>query len=133
MAKKKILLVDDEAQLVEMLKMRLEVNGYEVAAAHDGTEALKKVIDESPDLIILDIMLPKVDGFRVCRMLKADERYRTIPVLLLTALASEEDREAGRKAMADGFIAKPFSAEELIERVASLLSRPARPSTGGGQ
>jgi len=118
---KRILIVDDEPQLVEMVKMRLEANNYEVIVAHDGMEALEKARKGEPDLIILDLMLPKLDGYQVCRMLKFDRALSKIPIIMLTALGKKEDREWGKKVKADAYIIKPFNAEELLERVARLI------------
>lgn len=121
MAAKRILLVDDETQLVEMVKMRLEANDYEVLCAHDGQEALDKARKEKPDLIILDLMLPKIDGYKVCRMLKFDEKYRNIPIILFTARAQETDIKLGKEVGADAYIAKPFDPPSLLEKIKELL------------
>lgn len=122
MAKKRILVVDDEKQLVDMLKMRLEANNYEVIAAYDGMEALECSRKQKPDLIVLDLMLPKLDGYQVCRMLKFDKATHKIPIVMLTALSQKEDREWGKKVNADVYITKPFNAEELLEKIKVLIS-----------
>ena len=103
-----ILVVDDEIQMVEMIKMRLEAYGYEIITAYDGIEGLNKAKKEKPDLILLDLMLPKLDGYQVCRMLKFDKTLNKIPIIMLTALGGKEDREWGKKVNADGYITKPF-------------------------
>ncbi|UCB57592.1 MAG: response regulator [Candidatus Omnitrophota bacterium] len=120
---KKILLVDDETGLVELMKMRLEREGYEVITGYDGQEALDKARKEKPDLIILDLMLPKMDGYKVCGLLKRDARYSKIPVVMFTARAEEEDRKAGEEAEADAYIIKPFEPKLLLEKIKELLER----------
>ena len=119
--KKKILLVDDEPLLLEMVVMRLEANDYEVVCAVDGQEALDKVHREKPDLIILDIMLPKIDGYKVCRMLKFDEKYKKIPIILFSARAQQSDIKLGQEVGADAYLVKPFEAEVLLARISELL------------
>ena len=118
---KKILIADDEVQLVEMLKMRLKANGYKVLTAYDGQEALEKARNQKPDLIILDLMLPKIDGYKVCRMLKFDKNYKSIPIILLTALAQKSDEEMGSQVGADAYIIKPFEPQMLLSKIKELL------------
>ncbi len=118
---KRILVVDDEKPLVEMLKMRLEANGYKVLAASDGQEGLSMARSERPDLIILDIMLPKIDGYTVSRMLKFDDKYRRIPIIMLTAKTQESDKKVGKEVGADTYLTKPFSPETLLARIKELL------------
>jgi len=119
--KKKILVIDDESSLVEMLSIRLEANNYQVIAASDGQEGLDKARSENPDLIILDLMLPKLDGYQVCRMLKSDEKYKQIPIVIFTARAQESDIKAGNEAGADAYITKPFEPAILLDKVSQLL------------
>lgn len=121
MAKQKILVVDDEPDIVETLKFRLESEGYEVVTAYNGLEALNKARNEKPDLIVLDIMLPKMDGYQVCRLLKFDERYSGIPVLMLTAKTQETDKITGLKTGADEYMMKPFDAKELIRTIGDMV------------
>src|SRR3989339_345444 len=97
MPDKKILVVDDEPDVVKLLKVRLEASGYAVIEAYDGQEGLDKAHNEMPDLIILDLMLPKLNGYQVCRMLKFDEDYKNIPIIILTGRDGEVDREMGGK------------------------------------
>lgn len=118
---KKILLVDDEKDLVETLTLRLKASGYEVIPAYDGQEALDKAKSEKPDLIILDLMLPKMDGYKVCGLLKADARYKKIPIVMFTARAQESDRDIGMEVGADGYITKPFEAKALLGKIEELL------------
>jgi len=119
--KNKILLVDDEKDLSEIVKFRLESQGYDVICAYDGQEALDKARDEKPDLIIMDLMLPKLDGYKVCRMLKFDKKYNKIPVIIFTARSQESDKEAGKDVGADAYITKPFEPEALIAEIKKLL------------
>ena len=118
---KKILVVDDETDLVSVVKMRLEANNYLVLTAFDGQEALEKARKEKPDLIILDLMLPKMDGYKVCGLLKADTRYNKIPIIMFTARAEESDEKLGFEVGADAYITKPFEAETLLGKIKELL------------
>lgn len=119
--KKKILLVDDEVDLVETVKYRLEKSGYEVIPAYDGQEALDKARREKPDLIILDLMLPKIDGYKICRMLKFDTKYKHIPIILFTARAQESDEKLGYETGADFYIKKPYEPQILLSKIKELL------------
>ena len=121
MDKKRILVVDDEKELVMMLKTRLEANQYEVLCAYDGQEGLEKARSEKPDLIILDLMLPKMDGYRVCGLLKKDARYVQIPIVLFTAKGREEDRKLGEEVGADAYVTKPFEAQILLGKIRELI------------
>lgn len=121
--KKRILVVDDESELVEMIKFRLEAGGYNVITAYNGQDALDKARSEKPDLIILDLMLPRIDGYKVCRMLKFDEKYRHIPIILFTARAQETDRDMGKEVGADAYIVKPFEPQELMGKIVELLRK----------
>ncbi len=121
MGKKRILLVDDEPALLELMKIRLEAGGYEIISASDGQQALDLARKEMPGLIILDLMLPKVDGYKVCRLLKSDDKYKKIPILLFTARAQESDKELGKEAGADGYIVKPFEPSALLAKIKECL------------
>jgi len=121
--KKRILIVDDKPELRKALAIRLEASNYQVLTASDGEEALKKVREERPDLIILDIMLPKMDGFKVCRLFKFDPQYKNIPVIMLTVKAQREDKLMGMETGADEYITKPFNAEELLAKVKEHLKK----------
>lgn len=118
----KILVVDDEMQLITMVQMRLEANGYEVITANDGQEGLEKAKSENPDLIMLDVMMPKMDGYKVCGLLKKDTRYSKIPVILFTARAQQGDHEVGKEVGADAYITKPFEPPVLLAKIEELLS-----------
>ena len=119
----KILVVDDEPDAVELIEFNLKGAGNEVVTAADGNEALKKARASLPDLIVLDLMLPEVDGLEVCKILRRDPATSAIPVIMLTAKAAEIDRVLGLELGADDYITKPFSPRELVLRVKNLLKR----------
>lgn len=119
---KKILVVDDEVYILHILDFSLGAEGYEVITAADGEEAIDRARVEKPDLVVLDIMMPKVDGFEACRRLKGDPETSQIPVILLTAKGREVDRQMGMEVGADDYIVKPFSPTKLIEKIGSFLS-----------
>ncbi|HNX81740.1 MAG TPA: response regulator [Candidatus Omnitrophota bacterium] len=125
MEKKTILIVDDESQLVEMIQMRLEANGFAVITAYDGQQGLAVARAQLPDLIILDLMLPKMDGYKVCRLLKFDEKYKHIPIILFTARAREQDKQVGDEVGADAYVVKPFEPEVLLSTINRLLEKGA--------
>ncbi|MDH5186088.1 MAG: response regulator transcription factor [bacterium] len=120
---KRILVVDDEPKVVTVIQRRLESAGYEVLAAYDGNEALSKARSENPDLIILDLILPKLNGYQVCAILKRDKSYKPIPILILTARSQEEDIEEGMRVGADEYLTKPFKNEVLLAKIEELLSK----------
>ncbi len=117
----KILVVDDETYIVELVKFNLEKEGYRVIVAFDGMHALEMVKEENPHLILLDIMLPGIDGLEVCRTLKQDPNYNTIPIIMLTAKGEEFDTVLGLEMGADDYIKKPFSPREMVARVKARL------------
>lgn len=119
--KYRILIIEDEEGIIEALRLRLEANNYEVISAADGAEGLNKARSEKPDLIILDILLPKLDGYKVARMLKFDEKFSTIPIIMVTAKVQQSDIAKGKEAGADAYITKPFKAEELLAEMKKLL------------
>lgn len=118
--KKKILLVDDEKTLVKTLTYNLEKDGYQVISAYDGEEALNKVESDNPDLIILDLMLPGVDGFEVCRRVR---KNMDLPIIMLTAKGDDIDKILGLELGADDYLTKPFNPRELLARVKAILRR----------
>jgi len=122
--KKKILIIEDEKELVSGLKLNLDFEGYNVIWALDGEEGLNKALKEAPDLILLDIMLPKKDGLDVCRDLR--RQNVTIPIIMLTAKSEEVDKVVGLEIGADDYITKPFSVKELLARVKAHLRREKR-------
>lgn len=119
----KILVVDDENHIVELIKFNLEANGYEVISAFNGEEAIEKVSDEKPDLVILDLMLPKIDGIEVCRKVKGNNDTSHISIIMLTAKSDETDKIVGLEIGADDYMTKPFSVKELMARVKAVLRR----------
>jgi len=123
----KILVVDDEPDAVELVEFNLKAAGYEVVSAEDGQEALKKARSLLPQLIVLDLMLPEVDGLEVCKILRRDPATQAIPILMLTAKAAEIDRVLGLELGADDYVTKPFSPRELLLRIKRLL-RSAGPA-----
>ncbi len=123
MAKGKILVVDDEIYIVHILDFSLGMEGYEVLTALDGEQALEKARAEHPDLVVLDIMMPKLDGYETCKMLKADPKTKDIPVILLSAKGRNVDQKVGFEVGADDYITKPFSPRKLVERINTILGQ----------
>lgn len=123
MAKANVLVIDDEADLIELVRYNLVKEGFEVSSALDGESGLSVARRELPDIIVVDIMLPGIDGFEVCRSLRADGRTAHIPVIMLTAKNAEPDRIVGLELGADDYVVKPFSPRELAARVKAVLRR----------
>jgi len=123
MSKKTIFIVEDEEDILDLLKYNLTREGYTVASASDGAEAVKAIQRKMPDLILLDLMLPGLDGLEVCRMLKKDQRTEAIPIVMVTAKGTETDVVAGLELGAQDYIAKPFSMKVLVARVRTILRR----------
>jgi DNA-binding response OmpR family regulator len=121
MKKKKILLIEDEKDMVYAMTMRLKAAGCEVITAYDGREGLKKAKKEKPDLIILDLMLPKMDGYKVCGLFKSDKRYNKIPIVIFTARAQQADIKMSKEMGADAYITKPFNTKILLSKIKELL------------
>jgi len=119
----KILIVDDEPEAVELIEFNVRQAGFEVLTADDGAEALKKARSALPNLIVLDLMLPEVDGLEVCKMLRRDPATSAIPVVMVTAKAAEIDRILGLELGADDYVTKPFSPRELVLRIKNVLQR----------
>ena len=122
MSRKRILLIEDERDMAVMIGLRLESAGYYVCTVGDGKEGLEAARKDMPDLIILDIMLPGMDGYEVCSALKNDEKYRKIPVVMLTAKAQKDDIKHGMECGADSYMTKPFESKVLLDKIASLMS-----------
>ena len=118
----RILLVDDEPSIIKMVGKRLEVEGFVVTVAADGQEGLAKAQADQPALIILDLMLPKMNGYEVCTMLKQDIRYQKIPIILFTAKTQEKDEKLGMECGANAFIRKPFRSQELLDTIRKLIA-----------
>lgn len=121
--KQKILVVDDEPEAVELVEFNLKQAGFDVSTAADGDEALKKAKANVPALMVLDLMLPEIDGLEVCKLLRRDSTTAKIPILMLTAKAAEIDRVLGLELGADDYVTKPFSPRELVLRVKKILER----------
>ena len=118
---KNILIVDDETDIIEILQFVLEAEGYECITATDGEEGLKLAKEASPDLIILDVMMPKINGYKISRLLKYDSKYKNIPILMITARSQEEDRVIGEETGADEYITKPFKVDYVVEKVKNYI------------
>src|SRR5688572_33351645 len=126
----RVLVVDDEAPITELLSTALRYMGYDVSTARTGAGALEQASRTPPDLVVLDVMLPDIDGFEVCRRLRADGDF--VPVIFLTARDAEDDRVTGFIRGGDDYVTKPFSLEELTLRIAALL-RPTKTTEGSGE
>lgn len=118
---KRILIVDDEIDLVDALATRLEAQGFEVLKALDGKEGYEKAHSNRPDLMILDLRMPRMDGFQVCRLIKFDDELKAIKVIILTAHNSASDREACKTVKADAFVGKPYEFDQLYQQIQTLV------------
>ena len=128
MKKGTILVIDDEKDLIELLSYNLGKEGYDVIVANDGQSGLDVVKKHRPDLVVLDIMMPGLDGLQVCQRLRADPRTGRVPIIMLTAKATETDRIVGLEVGADDYVTKPFSPREVIARVKAVLRRSSHPA-----
>jgi CheY-like chemotaxis protein len=124
---KRILVVDDEDDVTELLEFNLRRAGYDVEVAHNGEAALSQALQHPPDLVVLDVMLPQIDGFGVCELLKRAQATSRVPVILLTAFATEASRVIGLELGADDYMTKPFSPRELVLRVQRLIDKGETP------
>jgi len=122
----KILVVDDDKQFLEMMTVRLEATGYAVIVAFDSREGLVKAKSENPDLILLDVMMPEMDGYEFCNLLKNDKRYSNIPIIICTAMVQKTELETSNKVKADATISKPFDHKILISKIEELLGEKNR-------
>ena len=120
---KNILIVDDEQDIVESLKFVLEASGYSCYTAFDGEEGLRLAKEIMPDLIILDVMMPKINGYKISRLLKYDSKYKNIPILMITARSQEEDKLIGEETGADEYITKPFDLDDVLKQVEKYLGK----------
>jgi DNA-binding response OmpR family regulator len=118
-----VLAADDDEDILELVAFRLERSGYTVLRARDGEEALRVALEAKPDLAVLDVMMPKLDGFELTRRLRADDATSNMPIILLTARSQDADVQAGFDAGADDYLRKPFSPQELRARVQAILGR----------
>ncbi len=123
--RKRILVVDDDAELVELLSFNLRGAGYSVGTANDGIEALKKARSLRPDLVVLDLMLPELDGFAVCETLRRDAELSSVPIVMLTAMSSQLARLNGYESGATVYLTKPFSPKDLVNRIQIVLNQRA--------
>lgn len=119
----KILLVDDEPSIVFVLSERLKFNGYDVITAENGEDGLNKAKSEKPDLILLDVMMPNMNGYQVCRLLKFDNEYKHIPIIMLTARSQDADRKTAQDTGANAYLTKPVDSKELIETIQKFLPK----------
>ncbi len=119
----KVLIIEDEVDIAQLVAFNLERNGYLVDQVHDGREGLKKILKDQPDLVILDLMLPGLDGYKILKKMQRDPRSHSIPVLMLTAKSQIDDRLRGLELGADDYLTKPFSPKELILRAKAILKR----------
>lgn len=119
----RILIIDDEENIVELLKFNLELNNYEVDFAYDGKTGMQKIKDWKPELILLDIMLPEVDGITISQVIKKDELLKDIPIIMMTAKSQDSDKFIGFESGADDYVTKPFVVKELIYRIKAVLKR----------
>ena len=126
MPNEKILLVDDEPDFIETVQFFLEANEYQVFTATNGEEAVEKTAEEKPDLILLDIMMPKMDGLAACQILKSDKNTRSIPIIMVTAKGNREDIAQAARAGANSYIMKPFNLINLADKIQEGLNRPDR-------
>ena len=131
--KYKVLVVEDEPLISEMISKSLRLEGYLVDTAATGEDGLKKVTDQSPDLVLLDVLLPKIDGWEVLTRMRDDSRTKDIPIIMLTALSDEKSKVQGLRGGADDYVTKPFSALELMARVEAVLKRADRPGARPGE
>ncbi|HBC87986.1 MAG TPA: DNA-binding response regulator [Lentisphaeria bacterium] len=131
MGKGNIFAVDDEEDILELIRMNLEKEGYKVTSIGTGEECLKKSREKIPDLILLDLMLPGIDGLDVCRTLKNDSKTRHIPIIMLTAKGEESDIVTGLELGADDYITKPFSMKVLLARIKSVIRKGTAPAATG--
>ena len=120
----RVLVVDDEPDLVRVLEFGLRASGYTVESASDGQEGLKKAREIKPDVILLDLMLPKLDGYKVCRLLKFDDRFKHIPIIILSARTQEGDQALALEMGANRFVTKPYDFSEILGYIETLLKSP---------
>ncbi len=125
--RKKILLVEDNAELLELWRLRMEAEGFAAATATDGVDALNRARELHPEALVLDLVLPELDGFAVCERLRRDRKFRSMPILLVTGLTSIWARQAGLHAGASEYVTKPVNPEHLVSRIRHWVQVAARP------
>lgn len=121
---KRILIVDDEPNIVLSLEFLMKKNGYEVETATDGDQAMDAVEQQKPDLMLLDVMMPRKDGYQVCQLLRGREEFNDVRIVMLTAKGRDVEREKGLSLGADDYITKPFSTQDVVDKVSELLGQP---------
>ncbi|MDP8212574.1 MAG: response regulator [Candidatus Zapsychrus exili] len=119
---KTILVVDDDCVVTKLLEARLADNGYTVISANDAAEGLQIAIDQSPDLAVLDVMMPVINGYNLCRLLKSNENYSQMPIIFLTSRDKEDDLKIGQEMGADAYLTKPIVIDDLLDKIAELLN-----------
>ncbi|MBR3604890.1 MAG: response regulator [Candidatus Gastranaerophilales bacterium] len=119
---KKILIVDDERDIVETLSFMLKAKGFDCICAYDGEEGLNLAKTINPDLVILDVMMPKINGYKICRLLKFDNKYKDIPIIMITARSQDEDKIIGEETGANEYITKPFEFSEVLDKINKYLA-----------
>lgn len=119
----KILVIDDDPVITKLLDAVLKANGYEVEVAHEAPGGLESAMKKAPDLIILDVMMPIINGFNICRLLKSHEKHKNTPIILLTSRAGEDDKKIGHDAGADAYIAKPLDTKILLDKIKQLAAQ----------
>ena len=120
--KKRILIVDDDTEIRDLLEFDIASSGYFVDTASDGMEGLTKALNNKYDLILLDVMMPKINGYKICRLLKFDNKYKNIPIIMITARSQDEDKMIGEETGADEYITKPFEFSEVLEKINKYLA-----------
>ncbi|HBG16939.1 MAG TPA: DNA-binding response regulator, partial [Firmicutes bacterium] len=126
MTKERVLIIEDELNIIELVAYNLEKEGWLVSKAQTGEEGLEKIEEEHPDIILLDLMLPGIDGMEICRRTRQNKLTKDIPIIILTAKAEEADRVLGLESGADDYVTKPFSPRELVARIRAVLRRADR-------
>jgi len=125
---KKILVIEDDPNMIKLIKYNLEKHGYSVISAEGGTEGLQLARQENPDLLILDVLLPGMDGFKICRLLRYDMKFKKLPIIILTGQTTDRHKEMGREVGGNVYLTKPFEPEILLEKVKELLGECPHPS-----
>jgi len=120
---KKILIIEDDPNMRKLVKYNLEKEGYAVIPAESGNEGLRLARQEKPDLMVVDVLLPKMDGFTICRMLRYDEKFKHLPIILLTSQVTEKHKSTGKEVGGDVYLTKPYKPEVLLEKVRNLLGQ----------
>ena len=121
---RKILVIDDDPTVIRMTRGVLTSNGFDVLTAQEAAQGLEMAMKDKPQLIILDVMMPIINGFNICRLMKSQENFKHIPIILLTSRSQEQDRKIGEEVGADAYVTKPFKTEDLLQKINALLPAP---------